>query len=433
MPKLPSASTPVASQATPHSASTYTTTHNNLDQFNPSASANNFYILSIDGGGARGMIPAVILKEIERRTGKRIAHLFDRVCGSSTGSILACGLTAPKVVGQKEPKFKAADIVEIYRTLGKEIFSRGSFASTVQAPLDDLKARVMDFADAGNLGTYVATHIGDTVALIEAARKVPDLLARLNSPLHDVHKLAFHLYTHLGNLKLEDALTEMFVYAYDIGSRTPEVLGSRASKLSARNYRNYRMYQAATASSAAVPFFGPYKVYRDPQFPVVAGPGSPMPELFPEMKGDGDMYELVDGGNGGLANPSLFAALEDTPASAGKTKIILSLGTGHATEPIDAKTAQGGFFQWLGEGALLNCLFDGESDAVDRAMYHLYEKSVGVFRWQPEIPKTLAFMDEGSEADMGALEDMAQAFIADNDKEIDEFIKILTLPQFEHV
>jgi uncharacterized protein len=39
-------------------------------------------VLSIDGGGIRGIIPAMVLAEIERRTGKRIAEMFDLVAGS---------------------------------------------------------------------------------------------------------------------------------------------------------------------------------------------------------------------------------------------------------------------------------------------------------------------------------------------------------------
>jgi hypothetical protein len=50
-----------------------------------------FRILSIDGGGIRGVIPAAVLGEIENRTGQRIADLFDLISGTSTGGILALG------------------------------------------------------------------------------------------------------------------------------------------------------------------------------------------------------------------------------------------------------------------------------------------------------------------------------------------------------
>jgi patatin-like phospholipase/acyl hydrolase len=51
-----------------------------------------FKVLSIDGGGIRGIIPAMILAEIEDRTGKPIAEMFDLIAGTSTGGILALGL-----------------------------------------------------------------------------------------------------------------------------------------------------------------------------------------------------------------------------------------------------------------------------------------------------------------------------------------------------
>ncbi len=57
-------------------------------------------ILAIDGGGIRGIIPATVLAEIERRTGARIADLFDLVAGTSTGGILALGLVKPDSSGR---------------------------------------------------------------------------------------------------------------------------------------------------------------------------------------------------------------------------------------------------------------------------------------------------------------------------------------------
>ncbi len=52
--------------------------------------------LSIDGGGIRGIIPALILSRLEKKTGKSISELFDFIGGTSTGGILALGLTMPK-------------------------------------------------------------------------------------------------------------------------------------------------------------------------------------------------------------------------------------------------------------------------------------------------------------------------------------------------
>lgn len=49
-------------------------------------------ILSIDGGGLRGMIPIAMLAELERLTGKTCPEMFDMVAGTSTGAIIAAGI-----------------------------------------------------------------------------------------------------------------------------------------------------------------------------------------------------------------------------------------------------------------------------------------------------------------------------------------------------
>jgi patatin-like phospholipase/acyl hydrolase len=53
-----------------------------------------FEVLSIDGGGIRGVVPAIVLAEIEERTGRPAAERFDLIVGTSTGGIPALGLTA---------------------------------------------------------------------------------------------------------------------------------------------------------------------------------------------------------------------------------------------------------------------------------------------------------------------------------------------------
>lgn len=49
-------------------------------------------ILSVDGGGMRGVIPIAMLAELERLTGKTCQQMFDMIGGTSTGAIIAAGL-----------------------------------------------------------------------------------------------------------------------------------------------------------------------------------------------------------------------------------------------------------------------------------------------------------------------------------------------------
>ena len=66
-------------------------------------------ILSIDGGGIRGLIPATYLVEMEKRLGRPICQLFDLIAGTSTGGIIAATLTLAD--GHGQPKYTAEQIV----------------------------------------------------------------------------------------------------------------------------------------------------------------------------------------------------------------------------------------------------------------------------------------------------------------------------------
>ncbi len=77
-------------------------------------------VLSIDGGGIRGLIPALVLTELERRSGRRVFELFDLIAGTSTGGILACALCAPQPL-------PAAELVALYEDEGPRIFDRDVF------------------------------------------------------------------------------------------------------------------------------------------------------------------------------------------------------------------------------------------------------------------------------------------------------------------
>ncbi len=67
-------------------------------------------ILSIDGGGIRGIIPAHLLAGIEKETGKRIYELFDIIAGTSAGGLIALILTTPNK--QNKSSFMSAEEVE---------------------------------------------------------------------------------------------------------------------------------------------------------------------------------------------------------------------------------------------------------------------------------------------------------------------------------
>jgi patatin-like phospholipase/acyl hydrolase len=70
-------------------------------------------ILSIDGGGIRGIIPLCALVELEKQTGKLTRDVFNMVAGTSTGAIIAAAIA----IGMSAEK-----TLELYKTLGSRIF-----------------------------------------------------------------------------------------------------------------------------------------------------------------------------------------------------------------------------------------------------------------------------------------------------------------------
>lgn len=79
-----------------------------------------FRILSIDGGGLRGMVPLMVLEKIEKETGKRIHEMFDMVVGTSTGGIIVCGVLGSE--DGKTPRLTLSQIMSLYRSKANEIF-----------------------------------------------------------------------------------------------------------------------------------------------------------------------------------------------------------------------------------------------------------------------------------------------------------------------
>ena len=110
--------------------------------------------LAIDGGGVRGLVPAMLLAEIERRTETPIWRSFDLIAGTSTGGLLALALTAPG--GDGDARWSAEELVQLYRGCGRTIFRR----SLLRVPLTQL---VFNKYTAGRLEHELAARLGKTM------------------------------------------------------------------------------------------------------------------------------------------------------------------------------------------------------------------------------------------------------------------------------
>lgn len=162
-------------------------------------------ILAISGGGIRGIIPAVVLARIEKLTGKPIHQSFDLICGTSTGGIIAAGLSGRSPMA-------ADDILNLYLQHGKDIFLQPFW------------------------------------------RKIRSLGKNLG-PKFDGKGLEKTLRMAFGDATLEDAIVPVFMPAYAIEKRAPVFFRSWVPSDRPRS-----LVEVCMATSAGPTYFPPASV-----------------------------------------------------------------------------------------------------------------------------------------------------------------------------
>lgn len=119
-------------------------------------------ILTIDGGGVRGLLVIQMLKRLEQLTGKRVHELFDYICGVSTGAILTCSLA----VLQDD-----LDILENrFKTISTEIFTQSTLKGTSSLVWSH------SYYDTDRWEQLLRSHIGEDTLLSTARNsKIPKM------------------------------------------------------------------------------------------------------------------------------------------------------------------------------------------------------------------------------------------------------------------
>jgi uncharacterized protein len=98
-----------------------------------------FRILSIDGGGVRGIVALSILQWIEDEIIKKpIGTCFDMFAGTSTGGLIACGITVCDDNNFKNSKYSITQLKELYYKEAVKIFPERSGIKKVAGNVNDL-------------------------------------------------------------------------------------------------------------------------------------------------------------------------------------------------------------------------------------------------------------------------------------------------------
>jgi patatin-like phospholipase/acyl hydrolase len=334
-----------------------------------------FTVLSIDGGGIRGIVPARILQEIEERTGKPIAELFDMIGGTSTGAIVGAGLAVPDPEDPTKPRHSALELKNFYYTYGPKIFPELKFKS----------------------------------------------LRKLSSAaLYDPKPLEDALNEKLGDAKMKDSLTHLLIPATDIKNFRPVwITHLKGQKDTSREgWSSMKMKDAVRASTTAPTYF-PSKYYQ-------TTPDEDMPNVT-------HRHALIDGGffAGNCMRRLMTQARKLAPPDA--EIVVVHLGTGNVENSLSPeefnKLGPIGMISKSNGNLLLSLvvnmsLIDVANDLKDE-IGDRFISFDGVIDENEDPNSPAASMDDASVGNLRRLEKFAEKIVADNNDEMERLCAIL--------
>ncbi|XP_057500690.1 patatin-like protein 2 isoform X2 [Actinidia eriantha] len=289
----------------------------------------NVTVLSIDGGGIRGIIPGTLLGFLESKLQEldgaeaRIADYFDVIAGTSTGGLVTTMLAAPNK--NNRPMFAARDINNFYLEHCPKIFPQSSQNNVI--------------------GT------------------VTGLFGTVTGPKYDGKYLKTMVKDLLGNLTLKQTLTDVIIPTFDIKCLQPIIFSTDDAYEDVS--KNALLSDICLGTSAA-PTFLPAHYFETK-----------------DANGKTRSYDLIDGGVA-ANNPTLMAITHiskellmgkfkfvDIKPMESNNMLVLSLGTGvpKQAEKYSALAAsKWGLLNWVynnGAMPLLDVYGDASSDMVD--------------------------------------------------------------------
>lgn len=271
------------------------------------------YILSIDGGGMRGIVPSVLLAKLsslleEMGDNRPLYAHFDLIAGTSTGGLLALALSAP---------------VEKTNLVADTRYISYIFRQEEQTFWQRLRKQPGKESLSGTLPFGVDTKTLETLYLKHGRQIFPKNQGRIFSQIfidkYDCEPLERFLLQTFKDIPLSEAVVPTLVMSYEASTGKPFVLSSHDS-------HGFLFREAARATSAAPTFFRPAYLY-DRQ----------------EMC----MQTLIDGGVV-ANNPSLYAYTEAKRLYPNAKKFhILSLSTASSDFTFTVSGAGTGVIGWI--------------------------------------------------------------------------------------
>ena len=318
-------------------------------------------ILSVDGGGVRGIIPATVLSYIEtkliektKNPNVRMSDFLDFGAGTSTGSIIVGMVMTPNEKGR--PEYKMSDVVDSYFEIAEKVFKKDFWRN-------------------------VKTIWG------------------LFGPKYGVVAINNELLNKFNHWKLNELLLPCAFTGYDTNKRKPVIYTNRDDK---EKYGNYFLKDVIRGSTSIPSIFKP-AYFRDGV----------------------DVNTIIDGGvfANNPAMVAYVEVLKTTELAerfnelTPEHALILSFGTGRGVleKYPYRKIMRWGKVKWL--EPILNILLQGVSDVVNYEMetyFRTYKVSDNFVRINPEIVLGSADGQDATPANMKNLHQDALNYIADN-------------------
>lgn len=335
------------------------------------------FILSIDGGGMRGLIPLRVLEALDgrlRQAGVEVPmhRLFDLMCGSSTGGLIAAGLAAPKATGgHGEVAASLGELRQFFEEDARALFTHS------------LRKR---------LSRFVTHPFG------------------MFDERYDARVLDQMLKDRFGWTSMQSALTNLVLTGYDIEHRRTLLMGTAPGEADARA-DDYYIWQCVRGAMSSPSFFEPAHLDN-----LTLG-----------------RQEAIIDGSIVHADPVLVAyAAARRQGWSPRDIVILSLGVGHAPDRAiqPAQAADWGAHGWMlpSNGApIWSILTSAQSEGVADAAALLFNEMDGptYIRIDGLVPAEAEDWDNARPGNLLLLNGAADQIIRDHAQVLDRLALIM--------
>jgi patatin-like phospholipase/acyl hydrolase len=323
-------------------------------------------ILTIDGGGIRGIIPAVILshieQELQRKTNNptaRLADYFDMIAGTSTGGILTAFYLMPADNDSKRSKYQAQEAIELYKKHGKDIF----------------KKRIS-----------------------------------LTGAKYEEKGLEQILKDKFSNFKLSETRKKCVITAYDITEREAVFFTTPEAKES--NSRDYFMRDVARATSAAPTYFAPTQITPLAGTPALCLVDGGM------FANDPSLSAIVE------AHKTEFPNLSNPDFT---SMYVVSVGTGKVEKRYEYNTVRKWrLLRWI--APVIDILMSSSAEVTSYQVQKIFN-TIGCancyVRIEPNLGKASADMDNVSNNNIAHLEQAGENYVNTHKKKLEDIVDAL--------